>query len=226
MRISGRNPSSILVAPLVLTALLALAGCAAGSNDGTARSNDVPQASTTAQASPAPLETGPERPAWTKGDRWAWSDEYALQVSKIEGKKTTFNRTDADDQWQQRDGIFWTGTQSASTLRQLVFRSADPSGLFPLAVGKEVVFDREYLANGELRRHRTSWVVEGKARIEVPAGAFDTWIITRRTRSIVSNWAGFERWWYSPEAKHYARLEYQYGDGAPGVRVLMEYDVK
>ena len=59
--------------------------------------------------------------------------------------------------------------------------------------------------------HASSWTVEGRETITVPAGTFDCWLIVWRTRSLRSDWTGFERWWYSPQAQNYVRMEYKYG---------------
>lgn len=86
-----------------------------------------------------------------------------------------------------------------------------------------LTFRREYLSNGKLVVHASSWSVEGRERITVPAGTFDCWVIVWRERSLRSNWTGFERWWYSPETQQYVRMEYKYGDQEPASRVLMRY---
>lgn len=162
-------------------------------------------------------------PDWKPGQEWHWSDGYALKVEKRAGDITTFRRLDVPGQWQKRDGLFLVESQSATRHRKTIYRTDNPKTLFPLAEGKSRVFRREYLSNGELRVHRTSWTVEGREKIRVPAGEFDCWILMRRTRSLVSDWLGYERWWYSPELQHYARLEYQYGPDVTGSRVLMSY---
>ena len=36
-------------------------------------------------------------------------------------------------------------------------------------------------------------------------------------------WTGFERWWYSPQAQNYVRMEFKYGPEPDGSRVLMNY---
>jgi hypothetical protein len=73
--------------------------------------------------------------------------------------------------------------------------------------------------------HASSWSVEGRETITVPAGTFDCWLIVWRSRSLRSDWTGFERWWYSPQAQNYVRMEYKYGPDAEGSRVLMRYQI-
>lgn len=184
---------------------------------------DVPVASTM----PAVVADEPtvEQPQWAVGDRWIWSDGYGLEVVSVDGSKTRMKRTDADDQWQLRDGFFLIDSQSSTTRRRLLFRTQDPAQIFPLKVGNRAVFRREYLSNGVLRAHNTSWLVVGRQTIRVPAGEFDTWVLERRTRSLKTEWTGFERIWYAPSVRNYVRMEYRYGLGADSARVLMAYRV-
>lgn len=193
---------------------------------GIVASNDVPQevGKVTSGDQPVSLASlSPLPPDWHPGQEWHWSDGYALKVSHRQGDITTLQRIDDPRQWQKREGLFLVESQSATTHRKLIYRTGNPNKLFPLAAGKNIVFRREYLASGELKVHRTSWAVEGRETIQVPAGEFDCWILMRRTRSLVSDWVGYERWWYSPEVQHYVRLEYQYGPDMAGSRVLMSY---
>lgn len=168
-----------------------------------------------------PLTNTP--PRYRVGDQWQWSDGYGLKVTQVNGDIATMQRTDAPDQWQKRQTLFKIESQSQDVHRQRIYTDRDPAQLFPLESGKTVVFRREYLANKQLRTHRTSWRVDGRERITVPAGTFLCWILSRRSRSLGSEWTSYERWWYCPQIKNYARLEYQYGEQASGSRVLMTY---
>ncbi len=162
-------------------------------------------------------------PRYQIADQWQWSDGYGLKVSEVINNIATLQRLDAPKQWQRRNGLFKIESQSHSTHRVRVYTDKDPMQLFPLATGNSVVFRREYMANQQLRTHRTSWVVEGTATITVPAGRFPCWVLSRRSRSLTSDWTSYERWWYSPTVKNYVRMEYHYGDHTSGSRVLMNY---
>lgn len=167
----------------------------------------------------------PSAPHWTKGDSWEFSDGYGLRVDAAGKDSTLFMRTDIEETWTRREGIFPIESVSDSTHRKVVFRDRDPREIFPLSVGNQTVFKREYLSNKKLLVHRTSWIVEKRERLRVPAGEFETWVLVRRTRNERSDWTGYERWWYSPRARMYVRLEYRYGDGKLGSRVLTKYSV-
>lgn len=161
---------------------------------------------------------------WRLGDRWQYSDGYHLEVSEVTGTTGLLRRLDKPGSWIQRRGLFKMTSLLDGTRRKVVFRSRNPESLFPLKKGNKVVFDREFLAGDKLRVHRTSWEVAGSEIIEVPAGMFECWVLVWRTKSKMTNWTGYEKWWYSPVAGNYVRMEFQYGRFPPSSRVLMRYD--
>lgn len=162
-------------------------------------------------------------PSWRMGDYWEYSDGYGLQVVETDGKVATLKRTDRPDDWVKRDGLFKIDSMDDGVQRKVIYRSPDPSALFPLVIGKNVSFVREYLADKKLHVHKTSWAVLGRETIEVPAGKFDCWVLEWSTRSQKSNWSGYEKWWYSPEVRNYVRMEYRYGKVPDSSRVLVKY---
>ncbi len=213
---------------LMATALFALlAGCAqqgvppqgTGSEHGAelAHTNPMPEQSRTEGLD----ALSPEVPTWRQGDTWRYSDGYQLLVSSVVGQDVTFQRVDVPNDFLVRRGLFKVKSKQGDTVREMVYRTRDPQDLFPLAVGKQVVFTEEYLRAGEMIRHNVSWTVEGQETISVPAGTFPCWVLVMRTRGVQSDWVGMERWWYNPDVKHYVRLEYRYGTEPAGARVLM-----
>ena len=180
-------------------------------------------------AAPAELETPVvdstpvAAPQWRVGSTWEYSDGYGLRVASTAASMTVFNRLDAPDQWFSMRGFLRQDAASATSKRQTIYRTVPPSAGDGLTAGPPLMFQREYLSNSKLIVHASSWAVEGRQRITVPAGTFDCWVIVWRARSLKSNWTGFERWWYSPEAQQYVRIEYKYGAGATASRVLMRY---
>jgi len=167
------------------------------------------------------LPTGP--PQWHVGDTWQYSDGYGLEVTELQGEIATLERTDRSGDWIKRKGLFKMDSMSNGVRRQVVFRSTNPAELFPLEVGNKVVFNREYLADKKLKVHQTTWYVEGKETIEVPAGVFDCWVLIWKTNSTTSHWVGYEKWWYSPEVGNFVRMEYRYGRPPGSSRVLLSF---
>lgn len=208
----ARGKLSWTVSAIALAAMVGLSGCVTLKDKQGAESTRAANQSAEALAVPAP--------AWQVGDTWAYSDGYGLSVAAADGGLTSFRRTDDPEQWFSRKGFLRQDAQSSTTLRSVVYRSIPVSAAATLTSNAPLVFTREFTANGKTRVHSTSWVVEGKERISVPAGDFDCYVIVMRTRNPETGWTGFERWWYAPEVRNYVRLEYRYGDKPIGSRVL------
>ena len=162
-------------------------------------------------------------PQWRVGSSWEYSDGYGLRVASASNGTTVFERLDAPGQWFSMRGYLRQDATSALTKRQTIYRSVPPGAGDALNVSKPLTFQHEYLSDGKLIVHATSWTVEGRQAVTVPAGTFDCWVIVWRARSLKGNWTGFERWWYSPETQLYVRMEYKYGTMPTASRVLMRY---
>jgi hypothetical protein len=164
-------------------------------------------------------------PNWQVGSSWDYSDGYRVRVSAVDGNVTVFERVDAPGQWFSMRGFLRQDATSGTAVRRTVYRTLTPEAGRALNSKAPLTFQREYLSNGELIVHASSWTVEGRERITVPAGTFDCWVIVWRARSLQSNWTAFERWWYSPDAQNYVRMEYKYGATATASRVLTRYSI-
>ena len=164
-----------------------------------------------------------QAPAWHVGSEWQYSDGYGLRVVALDGSLTRFQRLDDPGQWIARRGFLRESSQSATTLRRLLFEDLPPGTGTVLSVRTPLTYRREYESGGVTRVHATSWTVEKRERVRVPAGEFDCFVLVVRTRSLNDDWSGYERWWFSPEAQNYVRMEYRYGAEEPGARVLTRY---
>ena len=191
--------------------------------------NPVLEAADTAATSPAPAIVGTglplKKPSWTVGEEWRYSDGYGFKVETIGENRTRFRRIDDPKQWFEMDGLFRERSQSAKALREVVFRDQNPASLYQATVGEGVTFTREYLNNGRLIRHATSWTVERLETVTVPAGTFETVVLVKRTRSLTGSWTGFERIWFSPAIRNYVRMQFRYGDKPEMFRVLTTYSI-
>jgi hypothetical protein len=174
---------------------------------------------------PVPPETVVQAPTWVAGSQWLYSDGYGLKVTSVSSQVTVFDRLDAPGQWFSRQGFIRKDAFSPTATRNSIYRTVPDAAGFSLSAATPLTFQREYLSNGKLLVHASSWSVEGRETITVPAGTFDCWLIVWRTRSLRSDWTGFERWWYSPQAQNYVRMEYKYGAEPAGSRVLMRYNL-
>jgi len=178
---------------------------------------------TGASAAPVPANSVVKAPDWSAGSEWHYSDGYAVKVASVSATGALFQRLDAPGQSFMREGFIRTDSTSATATRKAIYRTVPDAAGQSLSAAKPLTFQREYLNNGKLMVHASSWTVEGRETITVPAGTFDCWVIVWRTRSLRSDWTGFERWWYSPDAQNYVRMEFKYGSEPDGSRVLMNY---
>jgi hypothetical protein len=216
--------SSIRILLAVFGAAIFLAGCI--TTDGKLDEKDLTVGAPVSSVNTNVRARQPNEvraPDWKVGSEWNYSDGYGVRVKSVNGDVTVFQRLDAPGRWYSRRGFLREASKSQKTLRRVIYRTVPPDAGMALRLGRPLAFHREYLSNGALMEHNTSWVIEGRERIAVPAGQFETWVIVMRTRSLKSNWVGFERWWYSPDVQHFVRMEYKYGSGPEGSRVLMSY---
>ncbi len=81
--------------------------------------------------------------------------------------------------------------------------------LFPLKVGNVVKFSHD----GETRGTRWSCMdkieVTGVEKVTVPAGTFDTYLITTAQRDVGTSWRGDGTCWYSPEVGHCVKVKWR-----------------
>ena len=201
--------------------VLALAACAAPGSE-TGKLGPEPSSAGT----PTNLAAALVAPVWQVGDSWQYSDGYAMKVVETNGVRTKFERLDAPKQWFINRGLFREESMTNGVLRNVVFRSENPDRFYTAPVNTPVVFEREYMSNGVLVRHSTSWVNEGTETITVPAGTFKAFRLVMRSRSLMSGWTGFERMWWVPELRTYVRMEFRYGDVPESARVLTSYNIK
>jgi len=172
-----------------------------------------------------PPSTVVQAPNWSVGSEWRYSDGYGLKVSSTGPQGTVFERLDAPGQWFSRLGFIRKDAASGTATRSSIYRTIPDNAGFSLSAAAPLTFQREYMSNGKLMVHASSWTLEGRETITVPAGTFDCFLIVWRTRSLRSDWTGFERWWYSPLAQNYVRMEYKYGSEPLSSRVLMRYSL-
>lgn len=180
---------------------------------------------------PVPLEMLPEDqespvtggPGWRVGDHWVYDDGYDLMVTNVTGELVRFSRQDEKNRWLERRGFLTVASLDGQQERRTLSVSPSPATLFPLTTGKSVIFTKRYLAGDEERLHRNVWLVEGKETITTPAGTYDCWVILFTVRSLLTDWQSLERWWYSPEVRHYVRMDYQYGSSPLTSRRLISF---
>ena len=140
-----------------------------------------------------PPTTVVQAPDWSVGSEWRYSDGYGLKVESTGSQGTVFERLDAPGQWFSRLGFIRKDAASGTATRNAIYRTIPDNAGLSLTAAAPLTFQREYMSNGKLMVHASSWTLEGRETITVPAGTFDCWLIVWRTRSLPSDLTGFER---------------------------------
>ena len=124
---------------------------------------------TGASAAPVPANSVVKAPSWSIGSEWHYSDGYAVKVASVSATGALFQRLDAPGQSFMREGFIRTDSTSATATRKAIYRTVPDAAGQSLSAAKPLTFQREYLNNGKLMVHASSWTVEGRETITVPA---------------------------------------------------------
>lgn len=154
-------------------------------------------------------------PVYEIGDEIAWSDGLVETVVRAGPEK-----------------IFWRGSNGASFNADRNFvvppsswddtagpgsaeASVDASQVWPLPKGKSVEFQVTTIGPSGVELVR-DWTCRnrGRKKLTVPAGTFDTLVITcSRTSAAEGEWL-HRTWFYAPAARHYVRRVDRFADGS------------
>ncbi len=111
--------------------------------------------------------------------------------------------------WQSADGWTWTALSPLDFNSAITWKrpdgsegqqeyTPDPGTLFPLAVGKTLTVSYQGVNAGKSYRGQQRCTVKEEAQIEVPAGAFDTFVIVCLTGGDLSHPYSTATYYYAP----------------------------
>jgi hypothetical protein len=113
----------------------------------------------------------------------------------------------------------WAGGIARSWAQQV-----NPSGLWPLTVGKKVAgrYSGLFTEQSDIERsYQVVYLVEKAERITTKAGTFDTFVILNQIDGIGTSYRSTGRQWYAPDAGIAAKFEFNnsYGDNRSATAV-------
>jgi hypothetical protein len=184
---------------LALFIVPAMAGCSI--------SGSPPSSPPVPVVSPAPVRTA-AAPTWQPGDRWTYlwtsgNDRGSKTVEVREVKDLNGIRyyvvrnADADHYWTL--DLHWAGSVRDSKVEARMV-PPEPWFTWPLQVGQQWQHRGEYEQAGGKQRAEDAFVVVGTEAVEVPAGTFLGFKITR-----TGNGGDSDQYWYVPEVRYYVR---------------------
>lgn len=153
-------------------------------------------------------------PVYETGDVFAWSDGLVETVIRTGG-----------------DHVFWRGSDGSSfnAGRNFVMPPSSwdqPSGpgsttvhvrqknLWPIRPGSRLKFDVTTAGpSGLVAERQWTCMPQGKRKVTVPAGTFDTQVITCERSGIGDGEWRYRTWFYAPAARHYVRRVDRFNDG-------------
>lgn len=154
-------------------------------------------------------------PAYETGDVFAWSDGLVETVIRTGG-----------------DRIFWRGSNGTSfnANRNFVMppsswdRTSGPGnatvqmhtdGSWPIRPGTTLKFQVTTTGpSGTESQREWTCVPQGRKKVTVPAGTFDTQVITCERSGVTDGEWQYRSWFYAPAARHYVRRVDRFGDGS------------
>lgn len=154
-------------------------------------------------------------PAYETGDVFAWSDGLVETVVRTGG-----------------DRVFWRGSNGTSfnTDRNFVMppsswdRASGPGSAtvqlhteqaWPIRPGTTLKFQVTTAGpSGTESEREWTCVPQGRKKVTVPAGTFDTQVITCERSGVTDGEWRYRSWFYAPAARHYVRRVDRFGDGS------------
>ena len=169
-------------------------------------------------------------PDYVPGEYFVYDDGTSVLVTAVEKGLVT---------WKHHNGAVSTGYPNF-IIPDLAWTSADrssqgrttapPDLLWPPAPGKRGQFDFEQTIAYQDGRApdviSRSWAceVEGTSRVTVPAGSFDTVVMTcNRYSSSSGSWRATQRYYFAPEVGHYVVREDRHRSRPNTRRELVAY---
>lgn len=152
-------------------------------------------------------------PLYEIGDVFAWSDGLVETVVRIGGDRIFWRGSDGSSFNADRNFVLppssWDDAAGPGSARS----SVDSQALWPLP-GLEVKFkvSTSGPAGGEAQRE-WSCSFRGREKLTVPAGTFDTLVLTCEREQVTETEWRYRTWFYAPAVRHYVRRVDRYTDG-------------
>jgi peptidoglycan hydrolase-like protein with peptidoglycan-binding domain len=192
------------------------------------RSNPVP-ATAGAEALPPP-DVGPEvakddvvidgsgadlPPLYEPGDVFAWSNGLVETVIRVGGERIFWRGNDGASFNADRNFVIPPSSWDRASGPGSAIVSIDTAQLWPFRQGRRVSF--EVLTTGPSGvESARDWLCfpRGNRKITVPAGTFDTQVITCGRSAVADGEWRYRTWFYAPAARHYVRRVDRFSDGS------------
>lgn len=153
-------------------------------------------------------------PAYSPGEYFIFDNKFGMTVAGVEKGLVTWQYSNNATGQGYNDFLIPLVRSEKNGQRITAVSSVSLTDLWPLDNNKTASFETTqtiFTTEANLTREVTrSWncKVEGTARVSVPAGNFDTFVLNcNRFSGEDHGWRGSDRYYYSPDLNHYVMLE-------------------
>jgi len=169
-------------------------------------------------------------PNYFVGEYFTFDDGTFEIVTEVSGEMVTWRTNQDTISKGYRNFVIPVLSWTSNNRRSEAKTTASADLLWPLAVGKKAQYDfqqtisrHDGTESSELSRTWTC-TVEGTERVSVPAGTFDTYVVTcKRYSSSGRAWRATRKFYYAPDLGHYVIREDDYRRSADKKRQMVSY---
>ena len=153
-------------------------------------------------------------PMYSPGEYFILDNSFGMTVASVKGGLVAWKYSNNATGEGYNDFLIPLIRSERVGQRTETVSSVSRTDLWPLDNNKEAKFETIqtiFTTDASLTREvRRTWncIVEGTARVTVPAGTFDTFVVRcDRFSGTDRGWRGSDRYYYSPDLNHYVMLE-------------------
>ena len=154
-------------------------------------------------------------PSYETGDQFAWSNGLVETVIRIGGDRIFWRSNNGASFNADRNFVVPPSSWDRASGPGNATVSVDTQRLWPFADGRRVDFQVVTTGPSGVEAER-DWtcVPQGRKKVTVPAGTFDTRVITCERRVVADGEWRYRTWFYAPAARHYVRRVDRFADGS------------
>ena len=169
-------------------------------------------------------------PHYAVGEYFVFDDGTVAVVTGVSKEEITWRYQNGATSTRYRNFILPALSWESASSQSQTTLTASPDMLWPLATGNsgqyesyQVISRNNLIEATELSR-KWECAVEGTKRVSVPAGTFDTYVISCKRYSNTSNsWRATRKYYYAPELGHYVVRDDTFRSRSDRTRRLVAY---
>jgi len=153
-------------------------------------------------------------PAYETGDVFAWSDGLVETVIRTGGDRIFWRRSNGMSFNADRNFVLPPSSWDRASGPGSATVNMHSKQAWPIQPGATLDFDVTTTGpSGTESEQKWVCMLQGNRKVTVPAGTFDTQVITCERSGIADGEWRYRSWFYAPAARHYVRRVDRFSDG-------------